>query len=94
MAMRLSALFGCPLGELFRKMSPQEFALWVAFYKLEPWGYNADNYHAALVAATVANHSGLHTEPFAPRAFMDSAGEEKPHSRVEDEIARTMEILA
>jgi hypothetical protein len=30
---------------------------------MEPWGYNADNYHAALVSSTVAKFSGNAKDP-------------------------------
>jgi hypothetical protein len=36
-------------------MSSEEFMRWVAYSKVEPFGYHIDNFRAGVVAATVAN---------------------------------------
>ena len=35
---RLAARWGCTVAEAQRRCSAAEFAEWVAFYSLEPWG--------------------------------------------------------
>lgn len=98
MALRIAALFGCPLRELWQRVTPDEFALWVAFYKDEPWGYRADNYHAGLISSTIANHSGQ-SEAVPPSFFMDNENTPAPipvAEATEDEdaeIARMMRVL-
>lgn len=53
-------------------MSSAEFTLWAAFYALEPWGYDAEMYRAALVSATTANASGRkrNGQGFRPSDFL------------------------
>ena len=45
----------------------------MAFYRLEPWGFDADNWRAALVAAMVANtvrDPKKRRKPYQPVDFM------------------------
>jgi hypothetical protein len=61
------------VGELLHRMSAQEFSEWWAFYQMEPWGCEVDDFRAGLVAATVANTSRdakKHKKPFQPSDFM------------------------
>jgi hypothetical protein len=37
------------------EMTSAEFAEWFAFYRLEPWGCEAEEHRAGILAATVAN---------------------------------------
>lgn len=36
-------------------MSSAEFTEWMAYYQLEPFGQERDNWHAAVIASTMAN---------------------------------------
>lgn len=59
---------GRPVGELQASISSSEFTDWIAFYRLEPWGYDIDNWRAANVAVTVAQAAGakLKLDDFLP----------------------------
>jgi hypothetical protein len=48
---------GIPVAELQQRMSSAEFAEWMAFYSLEPWGFRAEMYGEAQVACILANSS-------------------------------------
>ena len=57
-----------------------EFAEWKAFYQLEPWGGERDDYRAGTVAAAVRNSMrGPDTDPFHPYHFIETLAEE--HAR-------------
>lgn len=54
-------------------MTSREYIEWVAFYQLEPWGYAADNFRAATIAAVIANtarDTKKRRKPFQPADFM------------------------
>ena len=67
---RIAALFGCTVEEVQRRMSSSEFTDWCAFYALEPWGWDAQNWRMGVVAATVANYSGHAKKALKPSDFM------------------------
>ncbi len=52
---RVGALLGRRVSELRQVMSHPELLDWIAFHQLEPWGDQAANWRAAVVAAEVAN---------------------------------------
>ncbi len=45
----MGRLLGRTLDEL-EDMTPGELATWAAYYTLEPWGYEIDNFRSALIA--------------------------------------------
>ena len=49
------ALGGMTVNELLERVSSRELSEWMAFYGLEPWGSQEDEYRAALVTSMVAN---------------------------------------
>jgi hypothetical protein len=46
---------GYPIAELQERMSSQEFSEWVAYSRIEPWGWEMDNWRAAMIAAEISN---------------------------------------
>ena len=61
-------------------MSSREFAEWMAFGTLEPWGFESDNWRAALIAAMVANtvrDPKKKRKPYQPEDFMPQMGKDK-----------------
>lgn len=67
---RVAALLGRTVDELQRSMSSAEFVDWCAFYEIEPWGYEAENWRMGVVAATVANYSGNVKKPLKVSDFL------------------------
>ena len=54
-------------------MSSREYAEWMAYYRLEPFGEERGDLRAGVVAATVANVNRdpkVRGEPYSPRDFM------------------------
>jgi len=61
-------------------MSAAEFAEWMAYYSLEPWGAEYDAYERALIASTIANvhrDPKKQKQPFKPEQFMRRFKEQK-----------------
>lgn len=54
-------------------MSSREFSEWMAFYVLEPWGWQMENWRSALGASVIANvyrNTKKHKKPFEIEDFM------------------------
>lgn len=59
--------------ELQHRISSAEFAEWMAFYSLEPWGDEYEALERGVIAATIANtarDSKKRKQPYEPREFM------------------------
>lgn len=73
-------------------MSSREFAEWMAFYVLEPWGWDMENWRSGLVASTFANayrNPKKHKKPFDVEDFMPKEVEAKPRGvPVEADVLR------
>jgi hypothetical protein len=52
-----------------------EFALWMAFYQIEPWGEERADLRAMLIASEIANIA-----PSVRRMFSKGGGEPRPYS--------------
>ena len=63
-------MLGCTLRELGSRLPAEEFFLWWAYYLIEPWGFHANDWHAGVVASSVANFSGHIKRPVQPQQFM------------------------
>jgi hypothetical protein len=58
-------------------MSSREFAEWIAYYRLEPFGETRADLRAAIVACTIANanrNPKKQRRPFKPADFMPEFG--------------------
>ena len=77
---------GCTIQELLTRMSATEYLQWKAYYYLEPFGFERDDYHAALIAQTTANFAGRVKRPIALREFML----QKPEPEIDDEMSQAL----
>lgn len=72
--MTLALQLGRTLHELGETMTAEEFGLWAALYRLDPWGEQRADLRSAVVAATVANYAGMTRSksagPAKPADFM------------------------
>ncbi len=69
MWLRLASLWGCTLTEAMLRCDSKEFALWVAYYRIDPWGESRADLRAGIMASTVAN-VGVRDSRFKPSDFM------------------------
>ena len=68
---RVAALLGGrSVEEWKRAMSSAEFVEWCAFYAIEPWGFEAENWRMGLQAAVTANYSGRVKKPLKVSDFL------------------------
>lgn len=68
---RLAMALGMTISEIKARMTHSELVDWMAYYKLEPFGPDADNWRAGLVSATVANvNRGKNRKAYKPTDFM------------------------
>jgi len=74
-------------------VSSRELAEWMAFFELEPWGTEVEDWRAGLIASTVANANRdqkRRRRPYEPQDFMprrDIRSKETEEQSVEDQIA-------
>jgi len=77
------------VAELDATLGSGEFTEWLAFYELEPFGVERDNYHTALLAALIANvHRGKGKPAFKIEDFMLRDPETKKASETQRTIAQ------
>lgn len=70
-----------------------ELSEWLAFSKLEPWGFEMDNWRMGQLAATVANYSGKKiSKPLQPHDFTPEPVKTK-RQRVKESIAKMKAFL-
>lgn len=56
---------------MLAEMSSRQIAEWMAFFQLEPFGYDADMLGHGIVASTIANvFRSKNQKPFSPADFM------------------------
>ncbi len=78
------------LGEI----SSRQFAEWMAFYRLEPWGEERADLRAGIVASTIANSNrGKGQKPFKPQQFMPEFEPETEEQAAARLMARAMAAL-
>lgn len=70
---RLALRLGCSVREAQERIDAHEFAEWLAYYALEPWGEERADLRAGIIASTVANGSRdakKRPRPFRATEFM------------------------
>ena len=78
------------LGEI----SSRDFAEWMAYSRLEPWGEERADLRAGIVASTIANSNrGKGQKPFKPQQFMPDFEPETEEQAAARLMARAMAAL-
>lgn len=73
------------VAEAQARISSAEFAEWIAFNNLEPFGEERADLRAGIIASTVANVGSQGRKQFKPQDFMPTYGpQRKPRQSVED----------
>lgn len=70
---RLALALGMTVEELGQRMSSRELSEWMAFFSLEPWGCEVEDWRFAMLASVIANVNRdpkKHRKPFEPRDFL------------------------
>jgi len=85
------------VGELLQKISSRELSEWMAFFSLEPWGTEVEDWRAGLIAATIANanrDSKKRRRPYEPQDFMPQHNKPQMEDQSWEEQARILEMWA
>lgn len=81
-----------------RPLSSREMAEYMAFFRLEPWGTEVEDWRAALIASTIANtarDTKRRRKPYEPKDFMPEYGPPKRQEEQSwEEQARILEMWA
>lgn len=79
---------------MLRDVSPSEFGVWFAAYRLSPWGEWRDDFQSGLLASIIANVNRdpkRRAEPFSATDFMyDQMVEAHEASKKAETISRNM----
>lgn len=86
---------GMTVGELLQRMSSRELTEWMAFFSLEPWGTEVEDWRAGLIASTIANSyrdPKRRRKPYEPSDFMPRYEAPKVQEQSWEEQARILEM--
>lgn len=69
---RLASQLGATVGELQERMSSEEFTHWIAYFGMEPWGYDIETWRMGMLCSTSANTAGPKKggKPWRPQDFI------------------------
>ncbi|MEW5248917.1 phage tail assembly protein T [Microbulbifer sp. 2201CG32-9] len=80
------------MHELLATTDSAELSEWMAFFRLEPWGHEVENWRTGQLAATVANYSGRIKKPLKPQDFIPPPPKTK-RQRLQESIAKMKAFL-
>lgn len=79
---------------MLAEMSSAQFAEWMAYSALEPWGEERDDLRMAITASTIANgNRGKNQKPFKPQDFMPNFEPETEEQARDRLIAKALNAL-
>ena len=79
--------------ELLARIDSHELTEWAAYFNLEPWGTETDDWRAGMVASTIANvnrDSKRQRKPFVPQDFMPTRAVSEKEEQSPDAQAEVM----
>lgn len=81
---KLARELGMSVRRAQREIDSREFAEWIAYDGIEPFGEDRGDLRAGIIAATIANaNRGKNSSPFHPKDFMPDF--ERKHKQQTDE---------
>jgi hypothetical protein len=87
---------GCTVSELQARMSSREFAEWIEFYGLEPFGEERADVRSAIVASTIANanrDAKKRKKPWTVEDFMPKFGQPAKRQQTWQQQLAIVEML-
>lgn len=79
---------------MLAEITSVQFAEWMAYSKLEPWGEERADLRAGIVASTIANSNrGKGQKPYKPQQFMPSFEPVSDEERVAQLLAKARKAL-
>jgi len=74
----LAREWGCTVREAQQRCDSREFAEWIAFYKIHPFGEDMDDMRMARTCQTIAGAAGAKSKA---KDFMFNFGPKEPQTR-------------
>lgn len=82
------------MDRMLSEITSRQFAEWMAYSQLEPWGEERDDLRMGIVASTIANSNrGKGQKPYKPQDFMPSFEQETEEEAQARLIAKAMKAL-
>jgi hypothetical protein len=82
------------VDEMLSEITSMQFAEWLAYSTLEPWGEERDDLRMGIVASTIANaNRGKNTKAYSPQDFMPQFEPEPEDVAIERMIAKARAAL-
>lgn len=83
---------GCTVKELLNRVNSEELSEWMAFNKIEPFGYERDDMRFAILTCVIANcNRSSKQRPFKISDFMLKFDRlDKPREQTDEEIEATL----
>lgn len=81
--------------ELLTRIDSRELTEWAAFFGLEPWGTEVEDWRAGMVASIIANTNRdpkKQKKPFEPKDFMPKREQEPEKEQTPEEQKRILEM--
>ncbi len=79
---------------MLSEITSKQFAEWMAYSRLEPWGEDRDDLRMGIMASTMANvNRGKNQKPYKPQDFMPSFEPETEEQAAERLIAKARAAL-
>ena len=79
---------------MLSEITSMQFAEWLAYSTLEPWGEERDDLRMGIVASTIANaNRGKNTKAYSPQDFMPQFEPEPEDVAIERMIAKARAAL-
>ncbi len=85
------------VGELLSRISSRELSEWMAFFQMEPWGCEVDDWRFGMLASVIANVNRdpkRQRKPFRPQDFVPKRDAEPAEEQTWEEQARILEMWA
>lgn len=83
--------------ELLARIDSRELSEWMAYFSLEPWGTEVEDWRAGLVASTVANvnrDEKKRKKPFEPKDFIPQRVKPPVEEQSPEEQAKILKMWA
>jgi len=83
--------------ELLARIDSRELSEWMAYFSLEPWGTEVEDWRAGLVASTVANvnrDEKKRKKPFEPKDFIPQRAKPPVEEQSPEEQAKILKMWA
>src|SRR5690606_3053338 len=94
---RLAMVLGMTVAELGQRMSSRELTEWMAFFSLEPWGTEVEDWRFGMLASVIANvnrDTKRRKKPYEPQDFMPRRSQPPREEQTVEEQARILEMWA